>query len=103
MKEHSERTQKLLRVLSPNHLAKDCQGHVECENVVSVRATVTAMQPSTSQPQPQAHPSSPTQEAEGEPQESSPFEVTSRGTKVCGKGRIPLQRHHQCESSFMVN
>ncbi|KAJ8353347.1 hypothetical protein SKAU_G00209140 [Synaphobranchus kaupii] len=79
LKEHK----RCFKCCSPNHLAKDCQAMLKCNECESDRPC-SAMHPSTSKPQPSS--SSPTPEANAEPQDSTPLEVTSRCTKVCGKG-----------------
>ncbi len=82
LKEHK----RCVKCCSPNHLAKDCQATLKCSECESDRPC-SALHPNTSQSQ--SSPSLATSDAEAESQDSTPLEVTSRCTKVCGKGRLP--------------
>lgn len=79
LKEHK----RCYKCCSPNHLAKDCQATLKCNECESDRHC-SAMHPTISQPQPNT--CSPTPQADAEPPDGNPLEVTARCTKVCGKG-----------------
>lgn len=82
---------RCFKCCAPNHLAKDCQTPLKCGECDSERHC-SAMHPDTSLP---PQPSSPPQ-TDTVAQGGLPLEVTSRCTKVCGKGNLPRSCSKVC-------
>ncbi|XP_068506561.1 uncharacterized protein [Syngnathus scovelli] len=87
LKEHK----RCFKCCAPNHLAKDCQASLKCGECDSQRHS-SAMHPDTSLPPDQ----SALPQIDTVAQGNSPLEVTSRCTKVCGKGNLPRSCSKVC-------